>query len=94
MWASTGATFGWNVLAGCSWLGWAVYHLTTILYAFMGACTYKAAWLVVPTGLKAAMAQLTAPRADCVYSCFPVLLCPVLGSSEADTIDKKPPSLL
>ena len=94
VWAAAGATFGWNVLTGISWLGWAVYHPTNMFNAFMEACTYKAAWRIGPTGLEAAVAQLAALRADRVHSCFPVLLCLVPGSSKADIINEKPPSLL
>ena len=94
MWTITGATFGWNVLAGTSWLGGAVYDPADMFSALMGPRAYKTARWAVPTSLEASVAQLTAPGADCMHSCFPLLLCPVPGTSEVNAIDEEPPGLL
>lgn len=62
--------------------------------ALMGLHAYKKAWWPVPTGLEAAVSQLTAPRAGCVYSYWTILFCPVPEPSEMDVVDEEPPGLL
>ena len=94
VWASTSATFGRGMFTGRSWFGWAVYYPAGMFGALMEPRAYKTAWWAVPTGFEASVAQLAAPGADCIHSCFPVLLCPVPGTSEANAIDEEPPGLL
>jgi len=94
VWASTGATFGWDVFAGGSWFGRAVYYPADMFSALMWPRAYKTAWRAVPTGFEASVAQLAAPGADCIHPCFPVLFCPVAGASEPNAIDEEPPGLL
>lgn len=71
-----------------------VYYPAGMFGALMEPRAYKTAWWAVPTGFEASVAQLAAPGADCIHSCFPVLLCPVPGTSEANAIDEEPPGLL